>query len=178
MKSRTVAVFTGKDLTIMADEGGSGYWIAKSDRLKSAEYLIAVRNLRETWAIKDNKHGTAFLIARITGCSKTDRHAGRTVITFEEYAEICVPDAWKKLTGGQRYPVAYLDTQTAFEELRINPEKLEWKKFSELAPSIAEKTEPQPVVQLSLSEAVAEAKKFISGATGISESAIAISISL
>lgn len=178
MKSKTVAVFTGKDMTIMADEGGSGYWIAKEERLKNAEYLIAVRNLRETWAVKDNKHGTAFLVARITGCFRTDRHAGRSVITFEEYAEICVPDSWKKLTDGQRYPVAYLDTQIAFEELHINPEKLEWKKFSELVVSPVEKDETQPAVQLSLPEAVAEAKRFISGATGISESAIAININL
>ncbi|WP_312315316.1 hypothetical protein [Atlantibacter sp.] len=55
---------------------------------------------------------------------------------------------------------------------------LEWKKFSELVSSPVEKHETQPAVQLSLPEAVAEAKRFISGATGISESAIAININL
>lgn len=178
MKSKTVAVFTGKNLDIMIKEGGSGYWIAKGDRLNDAEYLIAVRNRRETWAVKDHKHGTAFLVARVTGSFKAEQPAGRKVITFDEYAEIVIPEAWRKLTEGQRYPVAYLDTQTAFKELGVVPEKLEWKKFSDLNPSFTNKAEPAPVTPLSLQQAVTEAKKFISEATGISESAISISVNL
>ncbi|EKD3623368.1 hypothetical protein ORF60_004634 [Salmonella enterica] len=49
---KAVVVFTGKDLNIMRTEGGSGYWHARTDRLNDAEYLIAVRNRRETWAVK------------------------------------------------------------------------------------------------------------------------------
>ncbi len=98
----------------MRAEGGSGYWLAKAERLNDAKYLIAVRNRRETWAVKDLEHGTGFLIAKITGCFKNPDYDDRNVITFEEYAEISVKKAWKMLTGGQRYPVAYLTAEEAF----------------------------------------------------------------
>ncbi len=112
--NKAVVVFTGKDLNIMRAEGGSGYWLAKAERLNDAKYLIAVRNRRETWAVKDLEHGTGFLIAKITGCFKNPDYDDRNVITFEEYAEISVKKAWKMLTGGQRYPVAYLTAEEAF----------------------------------------------------------------
>ena len=51
----------------MESEGGSGYWIARTDRIKSAEYVILIRNHRETWAVKDGLgHGQAFMIGKIT----------------------------------------------------------------------------------------------------------------
>ncbi|WP_238337822.1 hypothetical protein [Enterobacter kobei] len=121
---KAVVVFTGKDLNIMRTEGGSGYWHARTDRLNDAEYLIAVRNRRETWAVKDLEHGTAFLIAKITGCFKNPDYDDRNVITFDEYAVIHSPDAWKMLTGGQRYPVAYLNAQEAFLRIGVTPEQL------------------------------------------------------
>jgi len=31
----------------MESEGGSGYWIVRTDRSKSAEYVILIRNHRE-----------------------------------------------------------------------------------------------------------------------------------
>ncbi|MGE2194362.1 hypothetical protein ACMFBK_23635 (plasmid) [Enterobacter hormaechei] len=133
---KAVVVFTGKDLNIMRTEGGSGYWHARTDRLNDAEYLIAVRNRRETWAVKDLEHGTAFLIAKITGCFKNPDYDDRNVITFDEYAEIHSPDAWKMLTGGQRYPVAYLNAQEAFLRIGVTPEQLEWKKFHPSSPSL------------------------------------------
>jgi len=174
---KAVVVFTGKDLNIMRTEGGSGYWHARTDRLNDADYLIAVRNRRETWAVKDLEHGTAFLIAKITGCFKNPDYDDRNVITFDEYAEIHSPDAWKMLTDGQRYPVAYLNAQEAFLRIGAPLEQLEWKKFhpsSPPVPSLAEeKTE-----QLSLNEAIERAKKDISNATGIDSSAITISIKI
>lgn len=174
---KAVVVFTGKDLNIMRTEGGSGYWHAKTDRLNDAEYLIAVRNRRETWAVKDLEHGTAFLIAKITGCFKNPDYDDRKVITFDEYAEIHSPGAWKVLTDGQRYPVAYLKAEEAFLRIGITPEQLEWKKFhpsSPLDPNLAEEKKEQ----LSLNEAIERAKHAISNATGIDSSAITISIKI
>lgn len=172
-----VVVFTGKDLNIMRTEGGSGYWLAKAERLNDAKYLIAVRNRRETWAVKDLEHGTGFLIAKITGCFKNPDYDDRNVITFDEYAEISVKKAWKMLTGGQRYPVAYLKAQEAFSRIGVNPEKLEWEKFQ---PSTL--SQPNSTIEItekmSLSEAVERAKQDISNATGIDASSITITINI
>lgn len=172
-----VVVFTGKDLNIMRTEGGSGYWLAKAERLNDAKYLIAVRNRRETWAVKDLEHGTGFLIAKITGCFKNPDYDDRNVITFDEYAEISVKKAWKMLTGGQRYPVAYLKAQEAFSRIGVNPEQLEWNKFQ---PSTL--SQPNSTIEitekLSLSEAVERAKQDISNATGIDASSITITINI
>ena len=179
---KAVVVFTGKDLNIMRTVGGSGYWHARTDRLNDAEYLIAVRNRRETWAVKDLEHGTAFLIAKITGCFKNPDYDDRNVITFDEYAEIHSPDAWKMLTGGQRYPVAYLNAQEAFLRIGVTPEQLEWKKFHPSSPSLPNAVVPslaeEKTEKLSLNEAIERAKKDISNATGIDSSAITISIKI
>ncbi len=48
---------------------GSGYWHARTDRLNDADYLIAVKTEGNVGS-KDLEHGTAFLIAKITGCFK------------------------------------------------------------------------------------------------------------
>lgn len=172
-----VVVFTGKDLNIMTAEGGSGYWLAKAERLNDAKYLIAVRNRRETWAVKDLEHGTGFLIAKITGCFKNPDYDDRNVITFEEYAEISVKKAWKMLTGGQRYPVAYLTAEEAFSRIGITLEQLEWKKFQTSTPSQPNPTAEAPK-KLSLNEAVERAKQDISNATGIDASSITITINI
>ena len=148
--NKAVVVFTGKDLNIMRAEGGSGYWLAKAERLNDAKYLIAVRNRRETWAVKDLEHGTGFLIAKITGCFKNPDYDDRNVITFEEYAEISVKKAWKMLTGGQRYPVAYLTAEEAFFPYRDNARAAGVEKtpdFNTISANplcrSAEKTKPQ-----------------------------------
>jgi len=174
---KAVAVFSGKDLNIMCAEGGSGYWLAKADRLNDADYLIVVRNRRETWAVKDLEHGTGFLIAKITGCFKTPDYEDRNVITFDEYAEISVENAWRMLTGGQRYPVAYLNAQEAFSRIGVKPEQLEWKKFQSSTQS-QPKPPKEKMEKLSLNEAVERAKKDISDATGINESSITITINI
>ncbi len=153
--SNVVAVFTGKDLGIMRTEGGSGYWLAKADRLKDAKYLIAVRNRRETWAVKDLEHGTCFLIAKITGCFKNPDYDDRNVVTFDEYAEVSVKNAWKLLTGGQRYPVAYLKEKEAFSCIGVNPEQLEWKHFQVSSQPQPNRTHNREVKEnLTLSEAL------------------------
>jgi len=172
-----VAVFTGKDLNIMRVEGGSGYWLAKAERLNDAKYLIAVRNRRETWAVKDLEHGTGFLIAKITGCFKNPDYDDRNVITFNEYAEISITKAWKTLTGGQRYPVAYLKAQEALSLIGVKPEQLEWKKFQQSTPSQPNFSK-EITETLSLSEAVERAKQDISNATGIDMSSITITINI
>ena len=126
--TKLVMVFSGKDLAKIQIEGGSGHWIAKTDRIEEAEYVLCVRNRRETWAAKDFEHGTAFLVGRISG-TKPAPYDKRIIITMSEYAEIQAPDAWKICTGGQRYPVAYKDADVVQKQLNIDFSKLDWHPF-------------------------------------------------
>ena len=129
MNNDLVAVFTGKNLENgMMEDGGSGHWIARKNRVREARYLLCIRNRRETWAETDVLHGTAFLVARISGTSPS-KHDNRIVINFTEYAEINVPKAWSICTGGQRYPVAYLDSDIVQKDLGLDFDALIWKPF-------------------------------------------------
>ena len=87
-----------------------------------------------------------------------------------------------QLTGGQRYPVAYLNAQEAFLRIGVTPEQLEWKKFHPSSPSVPNTVIPglaeEKTEKLSLNEAIERAKKDISNATGIDSSAITISIKI
>lgn len=123
-----VAVFSGKNLATMREEGGSGHWTASKERVANAQYLVCVRNRREQWAATDLEHGTAFLIGKVSGIAEAP-YEGRCVIKFSEYAEIHVPDAWKKLTGGQRFPVAYSKADDLFTRLGVDPTQLTWQPF-------------------------------------------------
>lgn len=164
-----VAVFTGKSLQSMRDEGGSGHWHARPRRVERAQYLVCVRNSREQWAATDHKHGTAFLVAKISHTSPAP-HDGRIVIGFSEYAEINVPGAWKKLTDGQRYPVAYQRGEDVFEALGVSPEKLDWKPFEHQV------TGGEAAMGPSAKSPLIEAKELLANRLGIDVAAIEITI--
>jgi len=143
MKHEVVVTFTGRGVSSMANHGGSGHWTAAPGHLKKASYLICVRNRRrdhEEWAEEDLPHGTAFLLARVTGVSEAPRRTPtqkqRYIVTFDEYTEIEVEDAWHKCTGGQRFPVAYSSRAEVEAALGIDfeaPER-EWKRLSDRRP--------------------------------------------
>lgn len=138
MNRESLVVFTGWSKNAIEKEGGSGYWKAKADRIDEAEYVLLVRNQRESWASKNDgiDHGEAFLIGKIDRCvdAKTiDRkiNDNRIFIKFTEYAHLPEDDdtfkeAWGLLTNGQRNPVAYLDTELMLEALDIDVNELDW----------------------------------------------------
>jgi hypothetical protein len=168
MADTVVAVFSGKDYEEdMRGEGGSGHWLASSERVKEADFLLVVRNRRETWAKKDHEHGTAFLVGRGLG-SKQSPYSGRIVITFKEYALIEVPDAWSKCTAGQRYPVAYLNRNNVESNLGIKFDQLEWLPY-EGAEVEGEIEEDPPLT-------IAQAKRGLAKTFGVEEKAIEIII--
>lgn len=188
--AKSIAVFTGKNLEWLLKEGGSGYWISQGWRINEAEYLLCVRNHRETWAIKDDgvAHGQAFLIGRINGHFPSTVHKGRKVIQMSEYALLPIHDerfnnAWKKLTKGQRYPVSYKDSQALLDTLGIKVEELEWIPFQPTVESAEEK-----VVQAlddaledtddskSLHQVIEEAKERVAQAAGVDFSQVTIKI--
>ena len=182
--AKVIGIFTGKDLKWMESEGGSGYWIARTDRIKSADYVIFIRNHRETWAVKDGLgHGQAFMIGKISGCIPTKKHAGRKVMQNSEYSLLADKEnfkkAWKKLTGGQRYPVAYLNTNDLLENLGLNIESLEWSSFNTNpnAENDSDEVEIAADEAKELSEIIAEAKEMIAHAAGIETDKVNIQIS-
>lgn len=169
----SVVVFSGKNIPTILEERGCGHWTARSERVQHCEYVICVRNRREQWAATDLEHGTAFMIARING-TMPSVYPGRIVITFEKYAKILVPDAWRLLTEGQRFPVAYDKTSEILRKLRIDPNRLHWIALPGLA--VMEKPAPYAVKKDSFAEAIAEAKASLAQSLGISENAIEIII--
>lgn len=170
----SVIVFSGKNIATILEERGCGHWTARSERVENCEYLVCVRNRREQWAAADLEHGTAFLIARIAGTTPS-MYPGRIVITFEKYAKILVPDAWRLLTDGQRFPVAYDKTSEILRKLRIDPGKLHW--ISLQATGVAQEVAPYVVTKKdSFAEAIAEAKASLAQSLGISERSIEIII--
>ncbi|SDO42065.1 hypothetical protein [Vreelandella arcis] len=182
-----VLTFTGQGLTTMARHSGSGHWTADRHRLQKASYLVCVRNRRrdyEDWAAKDLSHGTAFLIAKITGVKESPREPDqkpRYVVTFEEYAEIEVPGAWKMCTDGQRFPVAYMSRDKAETVLGIdfNSTDLDWKRLSDLRPQEATPTDAISDTDSSSSArslTIDQAKRGLSAHLGVSPEQIDINV--
>jgi len=182
-----IGIFTGKDLEWMESEGGSGYWIARTDRIKNAKYVVLIRNHRESWAVKDGLgHGQAFMIGKISGCIPTKKYRGRKLIQMSEYSLLPDTDnfkkAWKKLTEGQRYPVAYLNTDDLLNKLNLDVDTLEWSIFNANpnAESSLDSTDTQAEIAdetKELSEIIAEAKEMIANAAGIEVDKVNIQIS-
>ena len=186
--ANVIGIFTGKDLKWMESDGGSGYWIVRSDRIRKAKYVIFCRNHRETWAVKDGLgHGQAFMVGKISGCIPTKKHAGRKLIQISEYA--LLPDsenfqkAWKNLTDGQRYPVAYLNTGVLSQKLALEIEKLEWSTFNANPNAENDSIESEIVgsgndgdESKALSEIIAEAREMIAHAAGVESDKVNIQI--
>lgn len=170
-----VAVFTGKNLKNgMSADGGSGHWSARTSRVSEAKYLLCVRNRRESWAETDFEHGTAFLVARISGTSASSKHEGRIVINFTEYAEILVKDAWRICTDGQRYPVAYLDADKVQKDLGLDFTSLDWKVFN---PGAVAEVDKNPVKEIETQPAIIQkAKMMLANALNVPEENIEITI--
>lgn len=187
--ANVVGIFTGKDLKMMESEGGSGYWVARTDRVKNSEYVILIRNRREQWAAKDGlEHGQAFLIGKISDCIQSKKYDGRKLIQISEYSPL--PDtsdfkkAWKKLTDGQRYPVAYLTTENLLEALGLDVTILDWYRFNanpnaEDFLDIAEADLEEGTIndEKELSEIIFEAKEMIALAADVDIDKISIQIS-
>lgn len=179
-----VIVYSGKNLSYFQNQGGIGYWAVQSSRIRQAKYILVIRNLNEAWAVRDGvAQGQAFFLGKISGCSDKTPHKGRKLILISEYALLSQDDAlflnaWEKLTGGQRYPVAYLSQQEVLDKLAFNvasPE-LQWYSFEVAnSPEIAVQEIQQETVK-SLADVIAEAKEKIANAAGVDSGKISIQI--
>ncbi len=182
---KCIAVFTGKDLDRMKNEGGSGYWKIQEHMVKNAKYAFFIRNHRESWSCKDVDHGQVFMIGKISDCvSAEDDFPERKIIKISEYALLDNSDkfkkAWSALTGGQRYPISYLNTdkenEDVFKILDLDIETINWKKFEPKLDQSDFLIENKEISDTDLSEIILKAKDLISKGTGISIDKISIQI--
>jgi hypothetical protein len=177
--TQVIAILTGKDLNILQSEGGVGYWIINEERVKKGSYIILIRNHRESWAVKDDGlgHGQAFMLAKVSGCISTDKMPGRKIIQISDYSLLANIDkfkkAWKKLTNGQRYPIAYLNTDDLLRELEIDVNLLNWEKFNTNSIS---KDLQSLLENIELPEIIKQFKEIISNKAGINIDKVDIKI--
>lgn len=113
-----IKVFSGKSLSTMVKEGGTGHWKLSKARAAKCDYVVVVRNRHADWSEAGVDHRTAFLIGKVAGVKAVD---DRFVVQFSEYADIDIANAW----DGSRNPVGY----TTLEAESIKIGSLKWKPF-------------------------------------------------
>jgi hypothetical protein len=169
MKAKdVVVVFTSKSIKTMLAEGGSGNWRANEKKLCRCVWIVAVRNRHARRREGTEAHGSGFLIGQISGLkpSVNPEQPSRFVIAFDRYAELDLPNAWRK---GHRNPVAY----TTLGDLGIDLEKLRWK----VPPNNGNATETKSVREDDVpSVLIAKARQMIAQSLSISPSAVKISV--
>lgn len=173
MSSAAIVVFTGRSTERMLSEGGSSAWALDPRHARRCEYVVCARNSRAEFTRPGPEdHGSAFLVARIKEIvpAQEPKESGRFLIAFSEYAHTDIPNAWK----GWRNPVRY----TSLEEIGdngIDPSMLEWKPMPE-ASRPARPTEPAPRGNDAQPLTIAEAKRGLAEAFGVSVDAVEITI--
>lgn len=171
MSGSAIAVFTGRTVERMLSEGGSSAWTLDPRHAGRCEYVVCARNSRAEFTRPGpEKHGAAFLIARIAGIvpAPDPKEEGRFLIAFGEYALLLVEDAWK----GWRNPVRY----TSLEELGIDPTALQWHAMPSAEPTATARqatdvdgARPRPLT-------IMEAKRGLAETFGVSVDAVEITI--
>lgn len=152
---KAVAVFTNRGLNRLLSEGGTQAWSLKPANAKKFKYVVCAQNRDDgDWGAPTHAQGQGFLIGKLKDVLPSpEGRAGRYIITFDEFAEIDVPN----MAYQWRNPVRYIE----LNDFGIDPDKLTWKR-------ITPHTDGKPARAVSLPEAtpaeplpldIAEAKK-------------------
>ncbi|UXZ05385.1 hypothetical protein [Moraxella nasicaprae] len=181
---KVIGIYSGKNLATFEEEGGIGYWIVQSGRVKNAKYVLVMRNHRESWSAKDDgfQHGQAYMLGKIAGCSSDTPYKGRKIILISEYVLLpqdnSTENVWKKLTNGQRYPVSYLNADEVLQKmgLDVNSPDLDWQPFMSKQSMTNHASKMEVDDKRDLVEIIAEAKEMIAYAADVDISAVEIKI--
>jgi len=161
--SSAVCVLTARGIETILAEGGSQAWVLDAKRARECEYVICVQNrgFEDDWGKVSASHHTAFLVGRLNGVARSQEEdcGNRWLLTFSEYAEVNVPDAWP----GNRNPVLY----TNLEQFGINVDELEFHPMPEQEPVAQSRAAPLTIAQ---------AKAGLAQTFGVDPSAIEITV--
>lgn len=161
--TNAVCVLTARGIERILSEGGSQAWVLDAKRARECEYVICVQNrgFEDDWGKVSALHHTAFLVGRLKSVvrSQEENCENRWLLTFSEYAEINVADAWP----GNRNPVLYTDLQ----QFGIDVSKLEFHPMPGQVPVTKPKAAPLTI---------AEAKARLAETFGVDPSAIEITV--
>jgi hypothetical protein len=137
-KNNAVCVLTARGIERILAEGGSQAWVLDAKRARGCEYVICVQNrgFEDDWGKVSAPHHTAFLVGRLKDVVRSPEEGceNRWLLTFSEYAEIDVPNAWP----GNRNPVLYM----SLEELGLTADELEFLPMPEQEPAAKRKATP------------------------------------
>ena len=122
--NKAICVFTARGLEKVLSEGGSQAWVLDNGRAARFEYVVCVQNrgFADDWGKASAPARSAFVVGKLKDVVEVPNNSSsksRFLLTFSEYAEIDVPDAWP----GYRNPVWY----TTLDEIGIDPSKLRFK---------------------------------------------------
>ncbi|WP_447742942.1 hypothetical protein [Variovorax boronicumulans] len=121
---KAICVFTARGRERIFSEGGSKAWVLDSARAARIAYVVCVQNrgFSDDWGEVTAPAHAAFLVGKLDKVVEVPNESSnksRYLLTFSEYAEIEVPDAWP----GFRNPVWY----TTLEEMNIDVSSLRFK---------------------------------------------------
>lgn len=121
---KAVCVLTARGLETILAEGGTQAWVLDNGRAARFKYVVCVQNrsFADDWGKASAPHHAAFIVGKLKDVVEVPNNSSdksRWLLTFSEYAEVDVPDAWP----GYRNPVWYTD----LGEIGIELEKLNFK---------------------------------------------------
>jgi hypothetical protein len=138
-----VCVLTARGIEMILAEGGSQAWVLDAKRARACGYVICVQNrgFSDDWGKVSAPHHTAFLVGRLKDVVRSQEVdcENRWLLTFSEYAEIDVADAWP----GNRNPVLY----TSLEQFGIKVSELQFHPMPEQETPAPAKAAPLTIAE-------------------------------
>jgi len=129
MVDGALVVFTAKTVEQILGFGGTRSWVLNPSRMGHIRYVVCTRNADRKYDTecgpRTEPHRSAFLVGKISGIRKVDRHNGRDryLIEFSEYALL---DPIPEFRGHERNPVTYSDAD-ALRIKGLDVDKLEFQ---------------------------------------------------
>lgn len=116
-----IVVFTAESRDEIIRNGGSQSWAVSKERARQQKFLVCVRNAHNELSDGDERHGSAFLVGRISNVVAAlhpmrPHETGRWMIKISDCAVVDMADVWQ----GWRNPVRY----TSLEDIGIEPASL------------------------------------------------------
>jgi hypothetical protein len=121
MATDVVSVLTFKSVETILQNGGTQSWALDRERAARCTYVVICRNSKTRVAQGPEKHGSAFMVGKVSDVVPSTEKQGRWLIRMSEYALVNWPDQWEG-----RNPVSYWNTDhynlgMEFEDLDFRP---------------------------------------------------------